>query len=42
MLSVVALRQRLETMELVGKVETLERMIYKERLNMTAVGREAY
>lgn len=36
------IEERLETMELVGKVETLERMTYKERLNVTAVGREAY
>lgn len=39
-LSVVALRQRLESMEQVGKVGKLERLTYKERLNITALGRE--
>lgn len=36
----MALKQRLESVELVGKVEMLGRLTYKERLNTTALGTE--
>lgn len=40
MLRDMALRQRLESVEVVGKVEMLGRLTYKERLNTTALGTE--